>query len=166
MRRCGFCQQGSILVMTMLFLPVVVMALGIVTDLGVLLVARRTAYGVADLAALAAAQEVDLESLSGGIIALKSGAAQAAALEWARTNLASLFPSWPAGYQPQVNVRVYNATPSGPSFHNGNGRRLEYPTVCVSLQVPVSMPFYVGPNRVLMVPAHADASVVPRPGGG
>ncbi len=159
-------QNGSVLVMSVLFLPVLVAALGMVADLGVLLVARRAAYAAADMAALAAVQEVDLESLGQGTIVLNTQPAEAAAEEWVRSNLAAAFTVWPAGFQPAIKVRVYNASPSDPAFHSGTAKVLDYPTVCVTLQVPVSLPFHLGRTWVVMLPAHADASVVPRPEGG
>ena len=66
----GRAESGSILVMFTLFLPVLILCVGLVTDLGLIFLARNIAYHAADLGALAGAQDLDLTRLSRGEVHL------------------------------------------------------------------------------------------------
>jgi Flp pilus assembly protein TadG len=73
--------------MLVLFLPVLLTCLYATCGLGALLLARARAQTAADLAALAAAQDVDLERLQEGERRLRPEDAARDAVAWARANL-------------------------------------------------------------------------------
>ena len=152
--------RGSVIVLVVLFLPIFVLALGFVIDLGVLFVQRQQAVAAADMAVLAGAREIDLDRLARGERYLLPEAATASAREWFFSNLrASLGTE--AGAASAV-VRVYNATQANPASDPVTGRRLHDPTVCLAGEVPARLYFlaFITPSTTLHV--HADASLLVR----
>lgn len=154
-------QTGGVLAFFALALPLYVLALGLVADAGYLFASRTLASAVADAAALAGVQELDLVRLARGERYLIPAAAEAAARAVAEANLDAGFPL--AAHPHRVNVAVINASPGKPSIHPVTGRLLRDPTVFVEVKVRVPLRFTPAAGSV-EITGRADASVLPRSG--
>jgi hypothetical protein len=84
------CQKGAVIALVTLFLPVAVLSLGIVADLGVVFAARRLAQAACDLGALAGCQELDWDLLAQGTVLIDEDRGRARAIEYTRRNLESM----------------------------------------------------------------------------
>ncbi len=158
--RADSSQRGSVVVLVVLFLPVFLLTLGFVIDLGVLFVQRQQAMAAADMAVLAGAREIDLDKLARGERSLLPEAATAAARQWFTSNLrASLGSEAEAA---ATVIHVYNATQASPATDPVTGRRLHDPTICLAGEVPARLYFlaFIVPRTTLHV--HADASLLLR----
>ena len=80
-------EKGAVIALVALFLPVAVLSLGIVADLGVIFAARRLAQAACDLGALAGCQELDWDLLAQGIVFIDEERGRAKAIEYTRDNL-------------------------------------------------------------------------------
>lgn len=152
--------RGSVMVIVALFLPIFVLALGLVLDLGVLFVQRQQATAAADMAVLAGAREIDLDRLARGERYLLSEPAAGAAREWFFKNLRVSLGT-EAGAASAI-VRVYNATEANPAVDAVTGRHLRDPTVCLAGEIPARLYFlgFIVARPTLHV--HADASLLLR----
>jgi uncharacterized membrane protein len=146
--------------MTVLLLPVILLSLALVADVGLLLLARQRAHGAADMAALAACQEVELALLARGELALDQASARARAVEYASMNLTAAFPGMDLARDAIVEVHVHNPTPGQPDRDRFTGREIIYPTVCVVIELRVPMWFLRVSGGGVRIRVHADASVV------
>ena len=162
LKRVVASERGASLVAVVLFLPVLLLTAGLVTDVGVLFVARHLAYHAAELGALAGAQDVDLRALAQGEVTLVEGQARADAEDYARRNLAASFPRLNAGESLVVTATAYNASAAGPMRHAGTGRLLTDPTVSVVVRLSLPLHFLAPLQRTATVGVHADASVKTR----
>jgi Flp pilus assembly protein TadG len=153
-------ERGAALVMTILLLPVILLSLGLVVDVGLVFVARQRAQGAADMAALAACQELDLQSLAAGELVLDVGRARAYAAAYAMNNLAASFPGMELEEDAMVGVWVYNPTPQAPDRDRITGRELIHPTVCVVIELRVPLRLLRVSGAGVWIRVHADASVV------
>ena len=156
----GRAESGSILVMFTLFLPVLILCVGLVTDLGLIFLARNIAYHAADLGALAGAQDLDLSRLSRGEVHLDEMRAARDAKSWTLNNLRTNFSALDVDSRAGVSVDIYNASAGNPLIHRRSGRILNDPTVSVSVTVPVKMHFLSTLWSEISVSARADASVI------
>lgn len=157
-------QSGSVAVWFVLVLPVALLALGLSLDMARLVVIRAQAQAAADLAGLAAAQELDLERLSRGEPWLRPVDAERVARSWVADNLRLGLGEHLAGVA-ETRVAVVNAADNAPTSHPWTGRLLREPTVAVETVVPVRLRFVPGRPQV-RITVRADASVVrapPRP---
>jgi len=146
---------------TALALPAMILAAGLVTDAGMVIWVKACAQSAADLAALAAVQEIDLDKLALGERWLVEPIALERAVSVARDNLARGGEALDAD-NAVVRVLVFNMKEGETVFHPGDRRPLRDPTVCVTIEVKARLPF-LSPIKVLgAVFAHADASVVER----
>ncbi|HSW10544.1 MAG TPA: pilus assembly protein TadG-related protein [Bacillota bacterium] len=152
-------ERGGALVMTVLLLPVLLLSLALVVDAGLVLLARQRAQGAADMAALAACQELDLESLARGELVLDESRARAAASDYAISNLAASFPGMDLPREAVVVVQVHNPTPQAPERDRVTGRKIVHPTVCVVIEVRVPLRLMRVSGGGIWVRVHADASV-------
>jgi len=143
-----------------LVLPVLILSAGLVVDVAYLFWMRAALQATADFAALAGAQNIDLEALAQGERRLLVEQAAGDARHWARLNLAA-HPAT-ARYQDtaEVDVVVTNAQPGVPARQRWSGRLLTDPTVSVRVSLRVE-PFLV--RSVLPeveVAALADAALL------
>ncbi len=165
-RKCGrgTAEGGGVAALVALFLPVMVLAAGFVLDLGLVFAVRQMAYGAADLAALAAVQDLDLDRLALGELFLVAEAARRDARAYALNNLRSNLPGTDVDATAQVAVEVYNPEPGHPLRHRVTGRRLATPTVSVAISLPVHTYFLAPLAREIPIRVRADASVVRKAG--
>ncbi len=82
-------QRGSVLALVVFFLPVAVVATGMVVDLGIMFCARKAVQAACDLGALAGVQMLDWDSLSEGVVMVEEASAEAVAKQVAAENLQS-----------------------------------------------------------------------------
>ncbi len=162
-RRCSpfTCEKGAVAAITVLALPVMILAAGLVIDAANVVWARAAAQSAADLAALAAVQELDLDRLARGERWLTEHLAVARAREVAVDNLSRAGEALGAG-NAGIRVRVYNVRQGETVVHQDDGRPLGDPTVCVTLELRARLPFLSAVNAPVVIRAHADASVVER----
>lgn len=81
--------RGGVLALVALFLPVAIMAAGMVADLGMVFVARKAVQSACDLGALAGVIELDWDRLAEGEVRLREEDAEDIATSVARQNLDS-----------------------------------------------------------------------------
>ncbi|NPV70825.1 MAG: hypothetical protein HPY55_09310 [Firmicutes bacterium] len=153
-------ERGSVSATLALTFPVLLVAVSLVTDAGVAVWARAVAQASADLAALAAVQEIDLDRLARGERSLVEGAAVARARAVAIDNLNRAVAGLGPIFEVSVDVCVYNPESGGTVVHQRDGRRLRDPTVCVTTGLQATVPSLAAGWRRIAVSAHADASVV------
>ena len=79
--------RGGVLALVALFLPIAVLCVGIVVDLGTVFFVRKAVQAACDLGALAGVQELDWDLLAMGTVALRAGEAEGIAVEIADRNL-------------------------------------------------------------------------------
>ncbi|HCC33261.1 MAG TPA: hypothetical protein DEQ28_05075 [Clostridiales bacterium] len=153
-------ERGGALVMTVLLLPILLLSLALVVDAGLVFLARQRAQGAADMAALAACQELDLESLARGELVLDEVRARAAASAYAISNLAAGFPEIELAREAIIRVQVHNPTLQAPDWDRITGRELVHPTVCVVIELRVPLRLLRIHGGGIWIRVHADASVV------
>lgn len=153
-------EKGGVLPLFLLSLSCMILLLALVINAGNLFRFRTLTHAVADMAALAGAQELDLELLARGERALIPEAASRQARQVAWAAMAANLPPGITSFR--VDVTVINASSTEPGIHPWTYRRLFDPTV--SVRVNVSVPLYLaGPtHRSVWTGARADASVLPR----
>ncbi len=83
----GHGQRGGVIAMTVLFLPVAVLSIGMVADLGLVFVSRKLVQTACDFGALAGCQELDWDLLAQGLIVISEKRGKTAAVEIAWNNL-------------------------------------------------------------------------------
>lgn len=83
-------EKGGVLALVALFLPVAVIVVGMVIDLGLIYTARKAVQAACDLGALAGAQVLDLDELALGNVLISDVRAQFVSLTTAYANMASL----------------------------------------------------------------------------
>lgn len=183
-------ESGSVGPLVVLMLPVLVLVMSLVVDVGLLFVCKNLSATAVDMAALAAAQEVDLDRLARGERYINPQAAENTARTWIKDNLdAALIglAGSPSDGEVYVDVTVYNASKNAPLMHeplaserrsspvlvlrgneadgrnqtaSGNGRMLTDPTVCVTMSLPVKNGLLLGRLIPAVIMAHADTSVM------
>ena len=146
--------------MTVLLLPVILLSLALVVDVGLVFLARQRAQAAADMAALAACQEVQLPLLTQGELALDEASARTKAMEYAGKNLAAAFPGMDLAGVAIVHVQIHNPTPQAPDRDRITGRELVHPTVCVVIELRVPLRILRVSRDGILIRVHADASVV------
>ncbi|MGE5485159.1 MAG: pilus assembly protein TadG-related protein [Ignavibacteriales bacterium] len=146
---------------TVLAVPAMILAAGLVVDAGAVIWAKAVAQSAADLAALAAVQEIDLDRLASGERWLVEPDAMKRAVDVARDNLARGGGALGAE-SAVVRVRVFNMSEGETERHHGDGRLLRDPTVCVTVEVRPRLVFLSPLKKPETITAHADASVVAR----
>lgn len=154
-------QRGAVAATFLLLLPVMIAAVGLVLDGSRLILVRAQAQAVADMASLAAVQEIDEQAFARGEPLLRTAAAEATARRWLEDGLRRAFGEAMAT-QSTIDVVVINASASAPRRHPWSGRRLTEPTVAVRVLVPVRLGWIPGPSPV-SVRVAADASVALQP---
>lgn len=142
-------------------LPLALVLLGSVTDVGFALWAQLQLRQACDLAALAAAQDLDLERLARGERWLLTAQAERDARAYVAANLAGRGPWAGGGYW--VEVQVLNASPRASLRHPWSGRELVDPTVAVRARGRVPTLFLRLLWPAMTVSAAADASVLAHP---
>ncbi|HEY3316593.1 MAG TPA: pilus assembly protein TadG-related protein [Bacillota bacterium] len=152
--------RGSVVVMIVLFLPIFLLLLGLVIDIGVLFVQRQGAYSAADMAVLAGAREIDLDRLARGERYLNPAEAESATRTYFASNLAASLGS--EASEATATVRVFNPPPGSPARDPVTGRLLADPTVCLSAVVPARLYFLAFITTSAPLRIHADASLLER----
>ena len=150
-------QRGAVAAAFLLVLPVLIAAVGLVLDGSRLVLVRAHAQAVADMASLAAVQEIDEDAFARGEPLLRTAAAAATARRWIDDGLRRAFGDAMAA-QSTIEVVVVNASASAPQRHPWSGRRLAEPTVAVRILLPVKLGWIPGASPVSLRVA-ADASV-------
>ena len=82
--------RGGVLALVALFLPIAVLCVGIVVDLGTVFFVRKAVQAACDLGALAGVQELDWDLLAVGHVAVRVDDVERIAVEVARENLESV----------------------------------------------------------------------------
>lgn len=152
-------QAGAAMALFAITLPIFVLCLALVADGGLILMRRGLAYAVADVAALAGVQELDLDRLAQGERHVIAELAVDQALEVAHGSLAE---NGVHEGDREVRVEVLNASAASPRIHPVTGRELVDPTVHVSVRLRVPLRFWGGLLPAVWVTGRADASVLPR----
>jgi uncharacterized membrane protein len=147
-------------VMFIIYLPILLLITAMVIDVGLLIVSRNKLQAAADFAALAGAQNLDLEALQDGVIVLSESSARADAIRWARENTFRNLHTTLDESNLHVYVRVYNASDNLSLFDNHTGRKLRDPTVCVVIEAVHQFHFIHGVFGEQRIKVHADASVL------
>lgn len=154
-------EKGAVVAWVALSLPLLIICLSLVVDVGRWFVRKSAAVAIADMAALAGVQELDLERLAGGERYLLVDQARSRAIETAVVNLErnSL-----AGSIKGLRAEVLNASENRPLRHPVSGRVVVDPTVFVEIRLggPRTMVPLIG--AAAEVSGRADASVLPRTG--
>lgn len=140
-------------------LPIFILCLALVADGGLIMMRRGLAYAVADVAALAGVQELDLDRLARGERYVIPELAVSKALEVAH---GSLDENGVREGDRAVRVEVVNASATSPRIHPVSGRELVDPTVHVSVRLRVPLRFWGAVLPAAWVTGRADASVLPR----
>lgn len=83
-------EKGSVTALVALFLPIAILCVGIVVDLGLIYVVQKSVRSACDLGALAGLQELDWEALARGEVLLKEDESKAVAREIIDRNLESV----------------------------------------------------------------------------
>ncbi|MBX5476266.1 MAG: hypothetical protein IRZ18_03980 [Clostridia bacterium] len=151
---------GQAVVAWVLMVPLALTLLGSVADIGLALWAQLQFRQACDLAALAAAQDIDLVRLAHGERWLVTAQAEQDARAYVNANLSS-DPRLTGRYR--VDVRVLNASPSAPLRHPWSGRELADPTVAVRVSGEIPTLFLRPILPSITVSAAADASVLAHP---
>ena len=118
--------RGGVLALVALFLPIAVLCVGTVVDLGTVFFVRKAVQAACDLGALAGVQELDWDLLTMGTVAIREGEAEAMAREIAGSNLESV--------EALVQDVEIAATVANPPVK-------AEPTVAVTVTYSVRMPF-------------------------
>lgn len=79
--------RRGVLALVALFLPIAVLCVAMVVDLGTVFFVRKAVQAACDLGALAGVQELDWDQLAVGTVALRAGEAEAIAREITDHNL-------------------------------------------------------------------------------
>ena len=79
--------RGGVLALVALFLPIAVLCVGTVVDLGTVFFVRKAVQAACDLGALAGVQELDWDLLALGTVAIRVGDAEAVAEDITDRNL-------------------------------------------------------------------------------
>jgi hypothetical protein len=139
-------------------LPLLLAALLASISIGEAIVFRHLVGHAADLGALAAVQELDMDALARGELVLLPEEARSRAAEYVLANLHLMFPNQAQAFS--VSTEVINPSQGG-ATDPVTGRIHKWPTVCVLVQT--SLPVGIGPlSADIPIKAHADASAVPR----
>ena len=118
--------RGGVLALVALFLPIAVLCVGMVVDLGTMFFVRKAVQAACDLGALAGVQELDWDLLGLGMVVLRQVEAEAIAKEIADHNLEAL--------EALVQDLHVSATVLNPPAK-------AEPTVAVAVTYSVQMPF-------------------------
>jgi len=156
-------EGGAALVLTMLMLPVLLLLLSGLIAIAQLFTVRAHLHAVADMAALAAVQELDLERLADGEVILDEAAARARALEAVQSNVV---PGGGAVLISSIEVSVYNPTGRKRPVDKISGEKLRWPTVCVSIEAAARVSWLLavpGLPKTVTIRVHTDAAVVRKP---
>ncbi len=153
-------QEGSAAIMVVLLLPVMIMIMGLVVDLGILVMYRGIAQSAADLGALAAAQNLNVERLEAGVIEINVKEAKADAIRWVEHNMHLNMPHLRTDSALDIFVEVYNVSSERPTYHRFTGRLIDDPTVCVLVKFPHQFLFFLKNVQDYEISLHSDASVV------
>lgn len=154
-------ERGAVIAWVALSLPLLLVCLSLVADVGRWFIRKSTVVAIADLAALAGVQELDLERLAAGERYLVVDQARVQAIQTATINLER---NALAGSVNGIRAEVLNASATSPLHHPVTGRVLVDPTVFVEIRVrgPALITSLIGAG--MEVSARADASVIPREG--
>ena len=118
--------RGGVLALGALFLPIAVLCVGMVVDLGTVFFVRKAVQAACDLGALAGVQELDWDLLALGPVALREGEAEAIAREITGHNLEVV-----EGLMQDMRISA--------TVHNPPD--MAEPTVAVAVMYSVRMPF-------------------------
>ncbi len=148
---------GAVTVMVVIMLPLFLLSLALVLDVGLLFITRTQAQAAVDMGALAGVQELDWDAAARGVLQLRPEEAERSAKEWTLRNLEALRRARPGPGDVFIKVEVYNASPDQPMTVRGTGRVISTPTVRVEAKIPTTLLLLSLPVELKVA---ADASVV------
>lgn len=122
--------KGGVSLLVALYLPICILAVGMVFDLGLAFVVRQTAQTACDMGALAAVQELDWDQLAEGIVVINTVAARQQAADVTFANLAPVVRKGLIT-EPVISIAVSN--PAGGAGDTGTGE----PAVMVEASMTV-----------------------------
>ena len=99
-------EDGAVLALVAVFLPVAVLTVGMVLDLGIVYFARRAVQGACDLGALAGVIELDWDALASGDVRIDPAIGETKAVRVARENIEALGSAIREVF---VSAHVFNA---------------------------------------------------------
>ena len=146
--------------MFVIYLPVLMLIMALVIDVGLLAITRNKLQTAADFGALAGAQNLDLQELQEGTIILNRNAATKDAIRWAEENALRNLHSFIADRDLRIVANVYNASTENTYYDNHTGRIVTDPTVCVLIEAVHHFYFIHGVFGEQKIVVHADASVL------
>lgn len=153
-------EKGASMAITALLLPVWLALAGLVIDGGYLMWVNSSLQTAADQAVLAAAQNVDIESLARGDPALLPEETRADAYYWLDSNLGLHPATAPYASTADAAVWVMNGRPGDPIYHPVTGRRLTDPTVGIQVTITARGLFWTHFIREVPITVTADASIM------
>lgn len=80
-------RSGGVILMVALFMPIAMLSIGMVSDVALVFVARKSVQDACDLGTLAGCQELDWDLLADGVVAVREQAGSASAISIAKSNL-------------------------------------------------------------------------------
>jgi Flp pilus assembly protein TadG len=134
--------RGSVMVLTLVLAPLLLVALTGVLQLGALRVVAARIRAAADLATLVAVNDQDdVELARSGLLRLSADAAEVAREYFARELelSAPLLDSAPDEIAASADVAAY---PMAPAYDTRTGARYDRPTVRIAADVPVRTPVF------------------------
>lgn len=155
-------QRGAALALSVLFLPLWLALATIAIDVAYIMWVHAGIRAAADLGALAAAQNLDLEALAQGDPEIIPEEAHRDARQWIMDNLRQQRSTAPWAEKADIRVWVLNGKPGAPLQHPLTGRIITDPTVAVEVSLPARV--FLVPRKLGEIPlkVRADASVMGR----
>lgn len=155
-------ERGAALALTVLFLPVWLALATLAIDVAYIMWVHAGMRAAADLGALAAAQNIDLDALAVGDPEISPSDAQRDARQWILDNLHSQRSTAPWADGADIRVWVLNGKPGAALSHPLTGRIITDPTVAV--EVSLTAQVFLVPRKLGTIPlqVRADASVMGR----
>ncbi len=146
--------------MLIIYLPVLLLVMALVIDVGLLAITRSKIQAAADFGALAGAQNLNLEALQEGMIILDERMAKKDALRWTEENILRNLHPFISDQYLDISINVYNASAGIGLYDYHTGRIIYDPTVCVVIEAKHHFYFVHGIFGDQDIVVHADASVL------
>ena len=153
-------RRGVASVMFIIYLPVLLMIMALVIDVGLLIVIRNKLQAAADFGALAGAQNLNVQALQEGSIILDDSSAKRDATEWAEENVLRNLHPFMERLDLIITARVYNGSAANTLYDWHTGRAINDPTVCIVIEAVHQFYFIHGVFGDQWITVHADASVM------
>lgn len=149
-------EKGSITVMVALFLPVAMLLLSLLILEGEIFLVKAKLQNTADMAALAAVQELDMDKLIDGEIVIREEAMDIANI-YGEMNIVAAFSKETAS-QARIVTWVLNGSDTEPVKHPLTGENVQEARVLVEVSLPWSIN-YLTDRAELVITSTAEAAV-------